>query len=296
MSAVLREVRVGIGLCLFVAALMAVSASARAQVDIAGIWRPLPRNQDGDGLTLDAAGVPISDESRDRLHRWSPAEFDMAEWVCRPHAWDYSLEGPLSLIRFWPEIDQTTQRIIAYRGHINMEGQETTIWMDGRPHPPRHAPHTWSGFTTGEWQGNVLVTTTTHLKEAYIRRWGIMRSDQTTVRTHWRRIGDYLQATVIMYDPLYLTEPYIRSSMTWVYDPNVPMNPYPCEEATETAVPRGSVAHFLPGRSPLPALDPNVTDVFRTPFEARMGGPDTMYPEYIERLRELPVPAQVIEE
>ncbi len=272
------------------------STCALAEVDITGMWRPLPRNQDGSGLTLDAAGVPISEDGRYRLHRWSAEEFDMAEWVCRPHAWDYSLEGPLSQIRFWPEIDQTTQKIIAYRGHINMEGQETTIWMDGRPHPPRHAPHTWSGFTTGEWQGDALVTTTTHVKEAYIRRWGIMRSDQTTVRTYWRRIGDYLQATVIMYDPIYLSEPYIRSSMMWTDDPTMVMAPYPCEEATETAVPRGTVAHFLPGRSPMPALDPNVTDVFGAPYEARMGGAATMFPEYIERMRNLPVPTQVIEE
>ena len=286
--------------CFLAAAGMAlltfVSTPALAEFDLSGMWRPLPRNQDGSGLTLDAAGVPLSDDSRYRLHSWSAEEFDMAEWVCRPHAWDYSLEGPLSLIRFWPEIDQATQHIIAYRGHINMEGQETTIWMDGRPHPSRNAPHTWSGFTTGEWQGDVLVTTTTHVKEAYIRRWGIMRSDETTVRTYWRRIGDYLQATVVMYDPILLSEPYIRSSMTWVDDPSVRMDPYPCEEATETAVPRGTVAHFLPGQSPLPALDPNVTDIYHAPFEARMGGAVTMFPEYIDHMRTLPVPTQVIEE
>lgn len=272
------------------------STAASAEVDITGLWRPLPRNQDGSGLTLDAAGVPMSADGRYRLHSWSAEEFDMAEWVCRPHAWDYSLEGPLSQIRFWPEIDQATQKIIAYHGHINQQEQETTIWMDGRPHPSRHALHTWSGFTTGESRGDVLVATTTHVKEAYIRRWGIMRSDQTTLRTYWRRIGDYLQATVIMYDPVYLTEPYIRSSMMWVNDPTMIMEPYPCEEATETAVPRGTVAHFLPGQSPLPALDPNVTDVFHAPYEARMGGAETMFPEYIERMRGMPVPPRVIEE
>jgi hypothetical protein len=277
-------------------AFAAASSSAVAEIDITGLWRPLPRNQDGSGLTLDAAGMPISEDGGNRLHSWSPEEFDMAEWVCRPHAWDYSLEGPLSQIRFWPQVDQATQNVVAYHGHINQEEQEITIWMDGRPHPPRYAPHTWSGFTTGEWQGDVLVTTTTHVKEAYIRRWGIMRSDQTTVRTYWRRIGDYLQATVVMYDPIYLTEPYIRSSMMWVNDPKMAMEPYPCEEATETAVPRGTVAHFLPGRSPLPGLDPNVTDVFHAPFEARMGGAQTMFPEYIARMRGLPVPAQVVQE
>jgi hypothetical protein len=261
---------------------------AMAQTDIAGLWRPLARNQDGSGMTGDTAGVPVSAEGRWRADSWSPEDFDVAEWVCRPHAWDYSLEGPLSPIRFWAEVDQPTQQIIAYHGHINMEGQETSIWMDGRPHPPANAVHTWSGFSTGVWEGDVLVVTTTHLKEAYIRRSGLMRSDETTVRTRWRRIGEYLQATVIMYDPVLLAEPYIRSTMMWVNDPAMVMAPYPCEEATETAVTRGSTPHFLPGQSPLPGLDPNAADRFGTPNQARLGGPETMYPEYIARMKTFP--------
>ena len=259
-------------------------APAAAQLDLTGMWVPLPRDQDGSGETGDAAGIPFSVDGRRRAHSWSPEEFDTAEWVCRPHAWDYSLEGPLSQIRFWPIIDQATQRITAYRGHIQMEEQETVIWLDGRPHPPANAPHTWSGFTTGEWQGDVLVTTTTHLKEAYIRRTGLMRSDQATVRTRWRRIGDYLQATSILYDPIYLSEPYVRSANMWVNMPERPMSPYPCEEATETVVPRGSVSHFLPGQSPLPGLDPGRTDEFGTPYEAKLGGAHTTLPEYVDEV------------
>ena len=140
-------------------------------MDITGLWRPLARNQDGSGLTGDSAGLPLTPNGQWRAQSWSPDDFDTAEWVCRPHAFDYSLEGPLSALRLWADIDRPTQKVIAYRGHINMMEQETTIWMDGRPHPPENALHTWSGFTTGEWDGDVLVTTTTHLKEAYIRRY-----------------------------------------------------------------------------------------------------------------------------
>ncbi|MGE3843712.1 MAG: hypothetical protein AB7I50_19245, partial [Vicinamibacterales bacterium] len=204
---------------------------AAAQVDLTGIWRPLPRNQDGSGMTGDAAGVPISDGTRWRAQSWTAEDFDVAEWVCRPHAWDYSLEGPLSAMRMWTDVEQATQQVIAYRGHVNMMEQETTIWMDGRPHPSANAPHTWSGFSTGEWDGDTLVVTTTHLKEAYIRRSGLMRSDQAVVRTRWKRMGNYLQATSILYDPVNMTEPYARSTMMWVYDPALVMAPYPCEEA-----------------------------------------------------------------
>jgi hypothetical protein len=267
------------------------SHPALAQMDLSGMWQTLPRNQDGSGMTGDAAGVPISAEGRWRAHSWSPEDFDVAEWVCRPHSFDYGLEGGLSRMRVWTEVDRATQRLIAYHAHANQEEQETTIWMDGRPRPPENALHTWSGFSTGEWDGDVLVVTTTHVKEAYIRRTGLMRSDKTTVRTRWRRIGNYLQLTVILYDPIYLAEPYIRSSMMWINDPKMPMDPYPCEEATETAVPRGTVPHFLPGQSPLPGLNPKMTDRFGTPIEARFGGPETMYPEYIAKMKAFPRPA-----
>ncbi|OFW01214.1 MAG: hypothetical protein A3I61_08235 [Acidobacteria bacterium RIFCSPLOWO2_02_FULL_68_18] len=278
--------RQGPGRLLLTAAVVAIcSHPGLAQVDIAGLWRPLPRNQDGSGMIGDAAGVPLSAEGRWRAQSWSPDDFDVAEWVCRPHAWDYSLEGPLSPVRFWPEIDQPTQKLVAYHGHINMMEQETSIWMDGRPHPPAHAPHTWSGFSTGAWEGNTLVVTTTHLKEAYIRRYGLMRSDQSVVHTRWRRVGNYLQATSILYDSVYLAEPYVRTTMMWVFDSAMVMAPYPCEEATETAVPRGTVPHFLPGQSPLPALNPKFADRFGTPYEARVGGPETMYPEFIAKMK-----------
>lgn len=264
---------------------------AWAQVDVSGLWRPLPRNQDGSGMTGDAAGVPLSAEGQWRAQSWSPDDFDTAEWVCRPHVWDYSLEGPLSAMRLWTDTDEATQKTTAYRGHINQEEQETTIWMDGRPHPPENAVHTWSGFSTGEWDGDTLVVTTTHVKEAYIRRSGLMRSDKTVVRTRWRRMGDFLQATVILYDPILLNGPYIRTTMMWVHDPAMRMDPYPCEEATETAVPRGSVPHFLPGQSRLPGLNPKLADRFNTPYQARVGGLETMYPEYIAKMKTMPKPA-----
>jgi hypothetical protein len=266
------------------------SLSAFAQTDITGRWRPLARNEDGSGMTGDAAGLPISQAGRWRADSWSPDEFDMAEWVCRPHPWDFSLEGVLSMLHVWSDVDPATQKVIAYHGHINQLEQETTIWMDGRPHPPEHAPHSWSGFSTGEWDGDTLVVTTTHVKESYIRRAGLMRSDRSTIRTRWRRIGDLLQATVIIYDPVYLAEPYIRSTMMWQLDPAMRLEPYPCEEASETAVPRGTVAHFLPGTSPLPGLNPKLADEFGTPYQPRLGGPETMYPEYIKKMKGMPKP------
>jgi len=259
--------------------------SALAQTDLTGLWRPLARNEDGSGMDGDYAGLPLNAAGRARAQAWTPENFEVPEWVCRPHAWDFSLEAGAAQLRLSAEIEDATQRLVVYRGRLSMREQEIAIWMDGRPRPPDYARHAWSGFATGVWDGTVLVQTSTHLKEAYIRRWGPMRSDQATVRIRYKRIGDYLRATVIIYDPVYFEEPYIRTSLFWINDPNLILPPYPCEEATETVVERGTVPHYLPGQSLLPGQDRDVTDPFGTPYEARLGGAETMYPEYIATMR-----------
>lgn len=270
------------------------SQPALAQVDLTGMWRPMPRNEDGSGMDGDYAGLPLSAAGRARAQSWAPENFDVAEWVCRPHAWDFSVEA-VAVLRLWTEVQGPTQEIVAYRGRIAMRDQETTIWMDGRPRPPDWVRHSWSGFSTGAWEGDTLVQTVTHLKENYIRRWGPMRSDQATVRIRYKRLGEYLRATVIIYDPVYFEAPYIRTSLFWVNDPALRMPPYPCDEATETVVKRGDVPHYLPGRSTLPGQNPQLTDRFGTSYEARQGGAETMYPEYIATMKTFSRPATTLD-
>ena len=255
---------------------VALSHPAFAQVDLSGMWQTTPRNQDGSGMTGDTAGVPVSATGRWRADSWSPEDFDVAEWVCRPHSFDYGLEGgPVADARVVGS-RQPTQRVIAWHAHANQEEQEITIWMDGRPHPPENTVHTWSGFSTGEWDGDVLVVTTTHVKEAYIRRTGLMRSDQTTVRTRWRRIGNYLQLTTILYDPVYLAEPYIRSSMMYVNDPAMRDGSVSMRRGDRDGGASAAGAAF-PARSesvagPQSEADGSVRDAART--EARRVGDD----------------------
>jgi hypothetical protein len=50
------------------------------------------------------------------------------------------------------------------------------------------------------------------------------------------------------------------------------------------------VPHYLPGKNLLPAQNRNENDEFGTPYEARLGGAETMYPEYIKKLQPFPRP------
>ena len=101
---------------------------------------------------------------------------------------------------------------------------QRTIYMDGRPQPSQYAQHSWQGFSTGEWDGDMLKVTTTHLKEAWVRRNGLPRSDRATIVEYWIRNDDYLTLVTVVTDPVYLTEPLVRTS-DWVLDPGLAAEP-----------------------------------------------------------------------
>jgi hypothetical protein len=270
---------------------------ALAQVDLSGMWSPLIHEdapQRGNGSLIgDYTGLPISSANRLRSESWAADIMEVPEFVCRPYSSDDGFYASPAQLMIWKEVDKATQQLVAYHTHIFYHEQEQTIWMDGRPHPPEYALHTWAGFSTGEWEGDALLYTTTHLKESFIERNGPVRSDRATVRTRLYRHGQYLNATVIVYDPVYLTEPFVRTE-SWVYDPKLEMRPYPCEEATETVVPRGKVPHYLPGKNSILTEFPAQ---YRIPPEAALGGAETMYPEYIAKMKKmklLPPPARKV--
>jgi len=51
------------------------------------------------------------------------------------------------------------------------------------------------GFSTGQWNGDVLTVKTTHIKKEFYRRSGLPSSDLTTVVEHYIRHGNLLQAS-----------------------------------------------------------------------------------------------------
>ncbi len=254
-----------------------------AQIDPAGEWAPRfhedqPERIPGPEIG-DYSGLPINNAARLRGDAWDASLLTVPEHQCKPHPSDYSPRGPANL-RISKLIDRDTQQVVAYQTHISWEAPERTIWMDGRPHPPDYAPHTWQGFSTGKWEGNMLTITTTHLKIGWIRRNGIPRSDKATVVEHWIRHEKYLTWVVIITDPVYLTEPFIRTT-DFVEDPDQRIAPYPCEIVIEIQRPRGTIPHHLPGTNP-----------FLTEFSTRhhlrqegaRGGAETMYPEFRDKM------------
>jgi hypothetical protein len=269
------------------AALAFLSSAAYAQEDASGTWAPrfdedfferIPGPEIGDYV-----GLPINDAARLRADSWDATLLERPENQCRAHGSDYGWRGP-SVLSIWKEVDRATQRVIAYHTHLSAYGAEQTVWMDGRAHPPEYARHTWPGFSTGQWDGDALVISTTHLKENWVRRNGVPRSDRATSRVHLLRHGNYLTVAVIVYDPVYLTEPFIRTT-DFVYAPQAQMAPWPCEPVEEIERPAGFVPHHLPGQNPF--LD-EYPAKYGIPPQATRGGAETMYPEYRLQMNSMP--------
>jgi hypothetical protein len=252
-----------------------------AQMDFSGEWSPLfhedlPERLPGPELG-DYMGIPINDAARLRADSYDADRISInSEYQCRPHGGDYSMRG-LANMRIDAVRDPVTQQVIAFHTRMGFQEMERTIWLDGRPHPDDLAPHTWQGFSTGTFDANMLNIHTTHQKESYLRRNGLPRSDRATFTEHWMRHGKYLTVTTAITDPVFLTEPLVRSQ-TWVLDPGQTMGRDICEYGQEVPKPRADyVPNHLPGTNPFLH---EVAEWYGLPYEALRGGAETMYPEY----------------
>ena len=278
--------------------------------DITGTWVPAgggatfaggggfqedhPERQAGPTL-VDYTGIPLNAAGLARALAYDGSLLTVPEHQCMPHPSMYSFWGPGSP-QITAEVDANLA-VVAYQVAGMFRRADRTIWMDGRPHPPEYAPHTWAGFTTGRWEGTALVTDTTHLKWGWIRRNGVAASDLTTVRTLYTRRGDVLTITVIVTDPLYLTEPYVKT-IDFVPAARVPTaqfgvlpsdtggrGPYtPCYPTEEVLRPPHEVPHYLPWANPFVKEE---EERWNLPAGATLGGAHTALPEFMSQ----PAPA-----
>jgi hypothetical protein len=262
-------------------ALLAIllSSPAFAQVDLSGEWVPV-RAEDNTGNPElgDWVGLPLNDAARARSSAWDASIYTLPEWQCRPHGSAYISRGP-SQLKIWKDVDPVSRDVTSWRMEW-LRSVERPIYMDGRPHPSPNTPHTWAGFSTGEWIGDTLRVRVTHLKEEYLRRNGVFHSDQIEVTQYLIRRGNYLTFLVVTYDPVYLTEPIIRST-EYQLAVNQQLPPYPCTVVTEIDRPKGVIPHYLPGTNPDVGWFSNR---YKIPLDVVMSGAANMYPEIRSRI------------
>lgn len=266
----------------------AAASAAFAEVDLTGEWSSL-RHEDaierGPGPEIgDFTGLPINAAARRRGASWSASLLTVPEHQCGPHPANYgAMHGDL---RIWKDVDRDSQDVVAWHLLHESWNRFRTIYMDGRPHPSPDARHSWQGFSTGRWVGNTLEITTTHMKESRIRRNGIEHSDEAVLVEHLARHDDVLTFISTLSDPHSLDEPFIHTR-NFVLDVEQIIRPYPCRGEVEIDRPRGVIPHHLPGENPVLY---EFAERHGIPREAALGGAETIYPEYRQRLQELTAP------
>jgi len=260
-------------------------STAFAQIDLSGQWsgrfhedqeHRVPGPELGDYL-----GLPINDAARLKADSWDASILSLREHQAKPHPSTYSLRGPAN-IRISRVLDPVTQETVGWE-IFGTFGQATrTIWTDGRPRPPSYAAHTWAGFSLGRWVGDQLTVETTHLKVGWIQRNGVAHSDQTTMTEHVFRHGDLLTIVTVVKDPIYLEEPFVRSS-NWVLDPRQDVVRTQFDVVDEvTTRKQGYVPHYLPGSAGFEGKKTEFAQRKGLPVNAVRGGAATTRPEYLQ--------------
>src|ERR1019366_925567 len=94
----------------------------------------------------------------------------------------------------------------------------------------------------------------------------------------------------IVTDPVYLTEPLIKTQDFVLQEREGQNLLYPCEYVEEIAGrARDSVPGYLPGQNPFAN---EFANQYHIPLAATLGGAETMYPEYQAKLKNPDNPAQ----
>ncbi len=266
------------------------ASPAVAQFDIAGEWAALnnvsedqPHRAPGADLG-DYTGLPVNDAARLKARSWDASILSQPERQAQPHPAMYSYRGGGGPnLRIEKVVDPTTGALIAFKFNGFFGRADRTIWMDGRPHPSDHAEHQWNGFSTGEWVGNALKVTTTHIKQGVIQRNGVAASAYTRMTEFWTRHNNHLGVFTWIDDPMYLEEPMVRTT-DWLWNPqqNVGL-PQPFDTVDELGDrPLGWVPSY-----PMGTLHEDFAQKHGLPFEATIGGKETLYPEFMKKIKEM---------
>ena len=255
-------------------------------IDLSGMWVPALHEDSlerGAGSEIgDYGGFPLNEAGRLWALSYDPSRVTLRHHQCDGYALPYQMRA-LGNARGWEERDPHTQRLIAIHWWEQTFEGHRVIWMDGRPHPPAWAPHTWMGFSTGQFMGNALVIRTTHVKQGWLRRNGTPESDQATVDEFFVRHGDHITYTSSVNDPVFLAEPMVRTTDFYrlARDPNFWL--FACDDGEQILDRKpDNVPHYQFGKNPFIM---EYADRYKIPLLGQLGGAASMYPEFAAKLK-----------
>jgi glyoxylase-like metal-dependent hydrolase (beta-lactamase superfamily II) len=277
-----------VGICVF--AMIDVRGQAPTSAsgpgfDLSGYWSPVLHEDGmdrGAGPEIgDYGGIPINEAGRLFALSYDPSRLTLRHHQCDGYVAPYQMRA-LGNSRAWEERDPKTQRLVAIHWFSQTFEGKRIIWMDGRPHPPAYASHSWMGFSTGRFVGNALEVRTTHLKQGWYRRNGTPESDQATLVEFFVRHGDRLTHTVVVSDPVYLEEPLVTTTDFYRQPTDHQNWLFPCDDGEQVfGRAPDDVPNYLFGQNPF-------VKEYRTKYKlaavGHLGGAASIQPEIVSTL------------
>ena len=154
--------------------------------------------------------------------------------------------------------------------------------MDGRPHPPAYAPHSWMGFSTGRFVGNALEGTDDASEARLVSTKRHPESDQATLIEFFVRHGDRLTHTVVVSDPVYLEAPLVTTTDFYRQPTDHQNWLFPCDDG-EQVLGRApdDVPSYLFGQNPFVK---EYRDEYKLAAVGHLGGAASIQPEIVSTL------------
>lgn len=167
--------------------------------------------------------VTLTVQGRKSLESFDPASRDNPRLRCEPTniLFDWTFDSVPN------RIAQSGDRITMQYGHMDLA---RVIHMDGKPVPPGTRPSA-AGYSTGRWDGDVLVVETTRFKP------GVLNADARVLHGTGLRVlerfeldaaGGQLRRRYEASDPAYFSDSWRGEDV--VFPSDVPYAPYRCKD------------------------------------------------------------------
>jgi len=213
-----------------------------APYDISGYWVALVTDDFRYRMLTPPKGnvdyLPVNAEGRRVAEAWDPAKDEANGEQCKAFGAAGVMRLPGRLHITW-ENDNTLR--------VETDAGTQTRRLFFAPSEPPSGEPSWQGQSVARWElpvgrgqtpgatmgrGQIKVVTT-HLRPGYLRKNGVPYSADATLTEYFLRLVDrrgqeYLAVTMIVDDPRYLQQPYIKTYEFKKQSDSTGWNPTPC--------------------------------------------------------------------